>query len=67
MNYEVDWTQFFSLIIAFIAYVGVIWAMFTFWAPWPITSPLIAIATVASGAWSHRYSLHMEGEANRPR
>ena len=62
MKYKIDWIQFTSLIVAFTAYVGVIWAMFTFWTPWPITFPLIIIATMASGMWSHRYFLHKEEE-----
>lgn len=60
MKYKVDWIQFTSLIIALTAYAGVIWAMFMFWAPWPITTPLIIVAAVASGVWSYCYSLHEE-------
>lgn len=60
MKYKIDWIQFASLIIAFTAYAGVIWVMFAYWAPWPITFPLIIIAAVASGTWSYRYSLHEE-------
>lgn len=60
MKYKIDWIQFASLIIAFAAYAGVIWMMFAYWAPWPITFPLTTIAAVASGTWYYHYSLHEE-------
>lgn len=59
--YRVDWLQFVAAIVALTAYGVVIWACFALYLPWPVSTPGMIVAFLASGVWSHRRDLHERG------
>lgn len=58
MSYRIDWLQFLAALTALVAYGVVIWSCFALYLPWPVSTPAMVLAFVASGVWSHRRDLH---------
>ena len=58
MTYRIDWLQFAAALTALTAYGVVIWSCFAMYLPWPVSTPGMIVAFVASGVWSHRRSLN---------
>lgn len=58
MSYRIDWIQFLAAIVALISYAATIVACFAFYVPWPVSTPAMVLAFLASGVWSHRRDLH---------
>lgn len=63
MTYRIDWLQFAAALTALTAYGVVIWSCFAMYLPWPVSTPGMIAAFVASGVWSHRRSLNEAGGA----
>ena len=57
-----DWVQFTAALVALVAYGTTIWACFAFYLPWPVTTPGMIVAFLASGIWSHRRDVHERGD-----
>lgn len=65
MSYRIDWIQFAAALVALASYGATIAACFMFYAPWPITVPLMFVTMIASAVWSHRSDLHEREGASR--
>ena len=70
MTYRIDWLQFAAALTALVAYGVVIWSCFALYLPWPVSTPgmIVAflasgmiVAFLASGVWSHRRDVHERG------
>lgn len=64
MSYRVDWIQFLAALVALASYAATIAACFMFYVPWPITVPLMTVAFIAAGIWSHRRDVNEIGAAS---
>ena len=60
-SYRIDWIQLLAALTALVAYGVVIWSCFALYIAWPVSTPGMIVAFLASGVWSHRRDVHERG------
>lgn len=61
-RYRIDWIQFVAAVTTLIALAAVMWAVFALYIAWPVATPGMVTALIASGVWSHRHEVNAEQE-----
>jgi hypothetical protein len=64
-GYRIDWIQLAAALTTMIAFTAVMWSVFALYIAWPVATPGMVTALIASGVWSHRHEVNQTKGAQR--
>lgn len=64
-GYRIDWIQLTAALTTMIAFAAVMWSVFALYIAWPVATPGMVTALIASGIWSHRHEVNQTRETQR--